>query len=191
MLLLHFRHWRPSRPHRSIYYNPTEEHQCDGGHIWSHSGVCGQCKVCVCVCTSTQNDLYQTIKTQFCLFVSFRPILSLIPRLCLSVFLSRFTSRPLIKLSITWRKNGVLVNRGLRDFGRRLTISGPLVSDSGYYECEASLRSSSAPSVSAGAYLHVLGNLTFLLPVKHYVRDVFKMCLVQKVFILFASFSSF
>ncbi|KTG32606.1 hypothetical protein cypCar_00022826 [Cyprinus carpio] len=64
---------------------------------------------------------------------------------------------PLIKLSITWRKNGVLVNRGLRDFGRRLTISGPLVSDSGYYECEASLRSSSAPSVSAGAYLHVLG----------------------------------
>ncbi|XP_016371581.1 protein sidekick-2-like [Sinocyclocheilus rhinocerous] len=66
-------------------------------------------------------------------------------------------ARPLIKLSITWRKNGVLVNRGLRDFGRRLTISGPLVSDSGYYECEASLRSSSAPSVSAGAYLHVLG----------------------------------
>lgn len=146
--------------------------------------------VCVCVRASTQNDLYQTIKTQFCLFVSFRPILSLIPRLCLSVFLSRFTSRPLIKLSITWRKNGVLVNRGLRDFGRRLTISGPLVSDSGYYECEASLRSSSAPSVSAGAYLHVLGNLTFLLPVKRYVRDVFKMYLVQKVFILFASFSS-
>uniref|UniRef100_A0A8C1JB96 Sidekick cell adhesion molecule 2a n=1 Tax=Cyprinus carpio TaxID=7962 RepID=A0A8C1JB96_CYPCA len=84
-------------------------------------------------------------------------------------------ARPLIKLSITWRKNGVLVNRGLRDFGRRLTISGPLVSDSGYYECEASLRSSSAPSVSAGAYLHVLGNLMFLLLVK--------MCLVQKVFI--------
>lgn len=66
----------------------------------------------------------------------------------------------------------MLVNRGLRDFGRRLTISGPLVSDSGYYECEASLRSSSAPSVSAGAYLHVLGNLTFLLLVK----IVFKMC---------------
>lgn len=134
--------------------------------------------VCVCVYTSTQNDLYQTIKTQFCLFVSFRPLLSLIPRLCLSVFLSLSTSRPLIKLSITWRKNGVLVNRGLRDFGRRLTISGPLVSDSGYYECEASLRSSSAPSVSAGAYVHVLGNLMFLLLVK----TVFKMCLVQKVF---------
>uniref|UniRef100_A0A673FSH9 Sidekick cell adhesion molecule 2a n=1 Tax=Sinocyclocheilus rhinocerous TaxID=307959 RepID=A0A673FSH9_9TELE len=92
-------------------------------------------------------------------------------------------ARPLIKLSITWRKNGVLVNRGLRDFGRRLTISGPLVSDSGYYECEASLRSSSAPSVSAGAYLHVLGNLMFLLLVK--------MCLVQNVFIPVHHFFSF
>lgn len=121
-------------------------------------GVC----VFVCVCSSTQNDLYQTIKTQFCLFVTFGPLLYLIPRLCLSVFLSCFTSRPLIKLSITWRKNGMLLNRGLRDFGRRLTISGPLVSDSGYYECEASLRSSSAPSVSAGAYLHVMGNSSFL-----------------------------
>ncbi len=88
MLLLLFRRWRPSRPYRSFYYNPAEEHQCDGGHIWSHIGVRGQCKVCVCVCvySSTQNDLYQTIKTQCCLFVSFRPLLSLIPRLCLSVF---------------------------------------------------------------------------------------------------------
>lgn len=65
--------------------------------------------------------------------------------------------RPLIKLSISWRKNGVLVTSGLSDFNRRLTILSPVVSDAGYYECEAILRSSSVPSVSAGAYLHVLG----------------------------------
>lgn len=49
------------------------------------------------------------------------------------------------------------VSTGLRDFGRRVVISLPTVSDGGYYECEASLRSSSAPSVTAGAFLHVLG----------------------------------
>ncbi|TNM96794.1 hypothetical protein fugu_014950 [Takifugu bimaculatus] len=65
-------------------------------------------------------------------------------------------ARPLVKMSITWRKDGVMVNTGIRDFGRRLVISLPTVSDSGYYECEASLRSSSAPPVSAGAFLHVL-----------------------------------
>uniref|UniRef100_A0A8C2BXD4 Sidekick cell adhesion molecule 2a n=1 Tax=Cyprinus carpio TaxID=7962 RepID=A0A8C2BXD4_CYPCA len=85
-------------------------------------------------------------------------------------------ARPLIKLSITWRKNGVLVNRGLRDFGRRLTISGPLVSDSGYYECEASLRSSSAPSVSAGAYLHVLEHPQFVKePDRHITAEMEKV----------------
>lgn len=68
-----------------------------------------------------------------------------------------FSSRPLVKMSITWRKDGVVVNTGIRDFGRRLVISLPAVSDSGYYECEASLRSSSVPSVTAGAFLHVLG----------------------------------
>lgn len=91
---------------------------------------------------------------------------------CVYPYFSPSVSRPLIKLSITWRKNGVLVNRGLRDFGRRLTISGPLLSDSGYYECEASLRSSSAPSVTAGAYMHVLGKnktlfFTFYIHIVH------------------------
>lgn len=60
-------------------------------------------------------------------------------------------------MSVTWRKDGVVVNTGIRDFGRRLVISLPAVSDSGFYECEASLRSSSVPSVTAGAFLHVLG----------------------------------
>ncbi|KAG7491379.1 hypothetical protein MATL_G00003050 [Megalops atlanticus] len=59
-------------------------------------------------------------------------------------------ARPLIKLSITWRKDGVVVTSGLSDFSRRLTIISPVVSDSGFYECEAVLRSSSVPSVSAG-----------------------------------------
>lgn len=67
------------------------------------------------------------------------------------------SSRPLVKMSITWRKDGAAVNTGIRDFGRRLVISLPTVSDSGYYECEASLRGSSVASASAGAFLHVLG----------------------------------
>lgn len=60
-------------------------------------------------------------------------------------------------MSITWRKDGALVNTGIRDFGRRLVISLPAVSDSGYYECEASLRGGNVPSATAGAFLHVLG----------------------------------
>lgn len=51
----------------------------------------------------------------------------------------------------------MLVTAGLSDFNRRLTILGPVVSDAGFYECEATLRSSSVPSVSAGAHLHVHG----------------------------------
>lgn len=70
--------------------------------------------------------------------------------------------RPLTKLSIVWRKDGAVLHAGVSDFGRRLTVPGPAVSDSGFYECEAELRSSSVPSVSAGAFLHVLGaSLTF------------------------------
>lgn len=60
-------------------------------------------------------------------------------------------------MGITWRKDGVLVNTGIRDFGRRLVISLPAVSDSGYYECEASLRGANVASATAGAFLHVLG----------------------------------
>ncbi|XP_026997071.1 protein sidekick-2 isoform X1 [Tachysurus fulvidraco] len=85
-------------------------------------------------------------------------------------------ARPLIKLNIAWRKNGVVVNRGLRDFGRRLTISGPLVSDSGYYECEASLRSSSVPAVTAGAYLHVIEHPQFVKePERHITAEMEKV----------------
>ncbi|XP_041830016.1 protein sidekick-2 isoform X1 [Melanotaenia boesemani] len=85
-------------------------------------------------------------------------------------------ARPLIKLSISWRKNGVMVTSGLSDFNRRLTILSPLVSDAGYYECEAILRSSSVPSVSAGAYLHVLEPPQFIKePEKHITAEMEKV----------------
>lgn len=66
-------------------------------------------------------------------------------------------SRPLIKLHILWRKDGVPLTGGLSDYNRRLTIPSPAGGDSGYYECEAVLRSSSVPAVVRGAYLSVLG----------------------------------
>ncbi|KAJ8383067.1 hypothetical protein SKAU_G00038450 [Synaphobranchus kaupii] len=66
------------------------------------------------------------------------------------------SARPLAKLSIIWRKNGVVVGSGLSDFNRRLTVVSPAVGDSGFYECEAGLLSSGVASVRAGAYLHVL-----------------------------------
>uniref|UniRef100_A0A8C9WZF8 Sidekick cell adhesion molecule 2 n=1 Tax=Sander lucioperca TaxID=283035 RepID=A0A8C9WZF8_SANLU len=85
-------------------------------------------------------------------------------------------ARPLIKLSISWRKNGVLVTSGLSDFNRRLTILSPVVSDAGFYECEAILRSSSVPSVSAGAYLHVLEPPQFIKePEKHITAEMEKV----------------
>lgn len=76
-------------------------------------------------------------------------------------------------MSITWRKDGVMVNTGIRDFGRRLVISLPAVSDTGYYECEASLRSSSIPSVTAGAFLHVLGKqpTTYILTLHSWAAE--------------------
>ncbi|KAJ8246272.1 hypothetical protein GJAV_G00265740 [Gymnothorax javanicus] len=85
-------------------------------------------------------------------------------------------ARPLIKLSITWRKDGTVISSGLSDFNRRLTVISPLVSDSGYYECEAVLRSSSVPSVSAGAYLHVLEPPQFVKePERHITAEMEKV----------------
>ncbi|TNN03245.1 hypothetical protein fugu_000274 [Takifugu bimaculatus] len=85
-------------------------------------------------------------------------------------------ARPLIKLSITWRKNGAPVSGGLSDFNRRLTVFGPVVGDAGYYECEAVLRSSSVPSVSAGAYLHVYEPPQFIKePDRHITAEMEKV----------------
>ncbi|XP_028979648.1 protein sidekick-2 isoform X3 [Esox lucius] len=85
-------------------------------------------------------------------------------------------ARPLVKMVITWRKDGVVVSTGIRDFGRRLTISLPAVSDSGYYECEAALRSGGVPAVSAGAHLHVLDHPQFVKePVPHISAEMEKV----------------
>lgn len=51
------------------------------------------------------------------------------------------------------------LSSGISDYSRRLTILNPALGDSGYYECEAVLRSSSVPAVAEGAYLSVLGEL--------------------------------
>lgn len=56
-----------------------------------------------------------------------------------------------------WKKDGALLSNGISDYNRRLTITNPMVSDAGYYECEAMLRSSSVAPVTRGAYLSVLG----------------------------------
>ncbi|CAH2291458.1 sidekick-2 [Pelobates cultripes] len=66
-------------------------------------------------------------------------------------------ARPLIKLNIVWKKDGALLTSGVSEYGRRLTLLSPTVSDAGYYSCEATLRSSSVPPVTAGAFLNVLG----------------------------------
>lgn len=68
-------------------------------------------------------------------------------------------SRPLIKLHIIWKKDGVPLSSGISDYNRRLTIPSPTGSDAGYYECEVVLRSSSVPAVVRGAYLSVLGEM--------------------------------
>lgn len=76
---------------------------------------------------------------------------------CLSTCSRPPHPRPLIKLHIIWKKDGVPLSSGISDYSRRLTILNPTLSDSGYYECEAVLRSSSVPAVAEGAYLSVLG----------------------------------
>ncbi|XP_043941066.1 protein sidekick-2 [Protopterus annectens] len=85
-------------------------------------------------------------------------------------------ARPLIKLEIIWKKNGLLLNNGLSNFNRRLKILNPTTSDAGYYECEAILRSSSVPSVTAGAFLSILEPPHFELePPRHITAEMEKV----------------
>ncbi|NXR83966.1 SDK2 protein, partial [Pycnonotus jocosus] len=85
-------------------------------------------------------------------------------------------ARPLIKLHIIWKKDGVPVSSGISDYSRRLTILHPTLSDSGFYECEAVLRSSSVPAVSAGAYLSVLEPPQFVRePERHITAEMEKV----------------
>ncbi|NXF47298.1 SDK2 protein, partial [Oceanites oceanicus] len=83
---------------------------------------------------------------------------------------------PLIKLHIIWKKDGVPLSSGISDYSRRLTILNPALSDSGYYECEAVLRSSSVPAVAEGAYLSVLEPPQFVKePERHITAEMEKV----------------
>ncbi|XP_014742935.1 PREDICTED: protein sidekick-2 [Sturnus vulgaris] len=85
-------------------------------------------------------------------------------------------ARPLIKLHIIWKKDGTPVSSGISDYSRRLTILHPTLSDSGFYECEAVLRSSSVPAVTAGAYLSVLEPPQFVRePERHITAEMEKV----------------
>ncbi|XP_044155181.1 protein sidekick-2 isoform X1 [Bufo gargarizans] len=85
-------------------------------------------------------------------------------------------ARPLIKLNIAWKKDGVPISIGVSEFGRRLTILNPSLSDAGYYSCEATLRSSSVPAVTAGAYLTVLEPPQFVKePERHITAEMEKV----------------
>lgn len=70
-------------------------------------------------------------------------------------------SRPVDKLSLVWRRNGVEVASGVGSFGRRLTIVNPTTADMGLYVCEASLLDSSVKSAEARAFLFIIGITLF------------------------------
>ncbi|XP_047663711.1 protein sidekick-1 isoform X3 [Tachysurus fulvidraco] len=65
-------------------------------------------------------------------------------------------ARPVDKLSLVWRRNGVEVASGVGSFGRRLTIINPTTADMGLYVCEASLLDSSVKSAEARAFLFII-----------------------------------
>ncbi|XP_078096275.1 protein sidekick-1 [Mustelus asterias] len=63
-------------------------------------------------------------------------------------------ARPVDRLSITWKRNGVKLNSGIGVFGRRLTILNPTSAVIGMYECEATSQSGSI-AVHAHAFLSI------------------------------------
>ncbi|NXW34850.1 SDK2 protein, partial [Phaetusa simplex] len=80
------------------------------------------------------------------------------------------------RLHIIWKKDGVPLSSGISDYSRRLTILNPTLGDSGYYECEAVLRSSSVPAVAEGAYLSVLEPPQFIKePERHITAEMEKV----------------
>lgn len=73
-------------------------------------------------------------------------------------------ARPVDKLSLVWRRNGVEVASGVGSFGRRLTIVNPTTVDMGLYVCEASLLDSSVKPAEARAFLSIIGIKSFFFP---------------------------
>ncbi|KAF4793639.1 hypothetical protein TURU_109254 [Turdus rufiventris] len=66
------------------------------------------------------------------------------------------SARPLEKLSVTWKRNGIKITSGISSFGRRLTITNPTSADVGMYFCEAKLRESTEEPARAKAFLSIL-----------------------------------
>ncbi|XP_062868629.1 protein sidekick-1 isoform X2 [Trichomycterus rosablanca] len=65
-------------------------------------------------------------------------------------------ARPVEKLNLVWRRNGVELASGVGSFGRRLTIFNPTSADVGLYVCEASLLDSSVNPAEARAFLSII-----------------------------------
>ncbi|MBN3277397.1 SDK1 protein, partial [Polyodon spathula] len=71
------------------------------------------------------------------------------------------SSRPVEKLNISWKRNGVRLTSGVGMFGRRLTIINPTSADVGQYVCHAALLDSSVPPVEARAFLSITASPYF------------------------------
>uniref|UniRef100_A0A8C6J167 Uncharacterized protein n=1 Tax=Melopsittacus undulatus TaxID=13146 RepID=A0A8C6J167_MELUD len=65
-------------------------------------------------------------------------------------------ARPLERLSMTWKRNGIKITSGISNFGRRLTITNPTSADVGVYFCEAKLRDSTEEPARARAFLSIM-----------------------------------
>lgn len=65
--------------------------------------------------------------------------------------------RPIEKLNITWKHNGVTLDSAVGSFGRRVTVINPTLLDAGQYVCEATLLDSSVKTAEARAFLSVMG----------------------------------
>ncbi|KAK4813575.1 hypothetical protein QYF61_011804 [Mycteria americana] len=65
-------------------------------------------------------------------------------------------ARPLERLSVTWKRNGIKITSGVSSFGRRLTITNPTSADVGLYFCEAQLRDSTEEPARAKAFLSIM-----------------------------------
>uniref|UniRef100_A0A673T7G1 Sidekick cell adhesion molecule 1 n=1 Tax=Suricata suricatta TaxID=37032 RepID=A0A673T7G1_SURSU len=65
-------------------------------------------------------------------------------------------ARPVEELTMSWKRNGVRVTRGVHSFGRRLTISNPTSADTGAYVCEATLTGSAFQPATAKAFLSII-----------------------------------
>ncbi|KAJ8253833.1 hypothetical protein COCON_G00204450 [Conger conger] len=62
-------------------------------------------------------------------------------------------ARPVEKLKLSWKRNGVELTSGVGMFGRRLSIVNPTSASVGAYVCEASLSDTDAKTVEAKAFL--------------------------------------